>query len=228
MNKKRAYIYARVSTVMQEDSDALNNQLVRLRQFCSFKDFSIEKELTDVESGAVDDRPAFLELQSAIKNKKFDVLIVTELSRISRKLSSILDFIQQLQNNNIEFISITQNFDTSNAMGRAMLKLVATFAEFEREQVSERVKYTLHSISKQGRYLGSNVFGYKREDKKLIVIPEEALIIKNIFSDFLSGESRSSIAKNLEYLLLLSQQDYKIQFILVRFVLVNFKKSCNR
>lgn len=197
-SKLKAVIYARVSTEMQEEKESLQHQIDRCKSYCSFKDYEIINIYTDVMSGAKDERPGFNNLQDDIHYKKFNVLIVTELSRISRRLRTILEFIELLEKSNIDFVSITQNFDTTTAIGRAMLKLTGVFAELEREQTAERVKETKRELAKQGKWLGGRPpFGYIIVNKKLEINSETEDKVRKIFELFLQGDSRTSIAKKL-------------------------------
>lgn len=191
----KAAIYCRVSTTMQEDSNSLENQISRCKQYCDFRGFEIDKVYTDVETGINDSRPAFLDIQKAAANKEFDVIIVTELQRLSRKLTTLLAFVIELENHNVNFISISQNFDTTSAIGRAMLKLIGVFAEFEREQTSERVSNTLKALAVSGKWKGGKVpYGYRFVNGNLEICESEAINIRKMFQMFLEGNSRVKIA----------------------------------
>ena len=108
-------IYARVSTTMQEDNESLKYQIIKTQEYAISKGYHIKKVISDVESGGKDDRPGFLELQKEIQKKSFDVLIVFEISRISRTSKTLINFVFDLNEKGIKFIPISQpELDTTS------------------------------------------------------------------------------------------------------------------
>lgn len=196
--KIKAAIYVRVSTEMQEEADSLSRQIERCRQYCSFKEIEVFKIYQDVESGAVDDRISLNEMKNDMKLGLFNVLIVTELSRLSRKLKTLLEFLEELEKHSVDFISITQNIDTTSPIGRVMFKLIGIFAEFEREQTSERVRHTMYSMAKTGKFTGGVVpFGYILKEGRLFIDEEKAAKVKAAYQMYISGKTRAEISKHL-------------------------------
>lgn len=192
----KCVIYCRVSTDIQEEKDSLNKQIERCRAYALARDFEIVEVITDVESGSKDDRAGYLHLQELISDNVFDVLLIWELSRLSRNASGVITLVDNLIKKNIQIVSIRESFDTSTVMGKAMLQLNAVLAELERNTISGRVKDRMQQLLKEGRFLGQAPFGYRFNDKKLlIVVDEEAVIIKDIFQRFLHGENKESIAR---------------------------------
>lgn len=195
---KKAAIYCRVSTEMQEDDKSLQNQIERCKTYCKFKEFEITEVYTDVMSGAKDDRVSFQQLKSDMQENKFEVLVVTELSRLSRSLKTLLDFLDEINQHNVEFVSIMQNIDTSTIMGRLFFKLIGILAEFEREQTSERVRHTLHNKAKAGQWYGGVApLGYKIVDNNLVIDEENAWKVRKLFEMYIKGEKGSSISREL-------------------------------
>lgn len=105
-------------------------------------------------SGGTTDRPQFQQMLKDAKDKKFNVLICYRLNRISRNVADFSSLIQMLQDNNIEFVSVREQFDTSTAMGRAMMNISAVFAQLERETIAEQVKDNMLHLATTGRWLG--------------------------------------------------------------------------
>ncbi|MGL4652481.1 recombinase family protein [Cetobacterium sp.] len=195
---KIAAIYIRVSTTYQEEGNSLEKQKERCLQEAKEKGYEISEIYTDVESGSKDDRSGFLQMLTDMKLHKFHVLIVTEFSRISRKTRTLLEFLEQFQNNGVDLISITQSIDTTTPVGKLMFSLTGVLAEFERDQTRVRVKHTLTSMAKSGKFTGGVVpYGYTLKDKKLIINPEEAENIKKAYSLFIKGYSKRSIGLTL-------------------------------
>lgn len=191
-------IYIRVSTTYQEEGNSLEKQKERCLQEAKEKGYEVSQIYTDVESGSKDDRTGFLQMLNDMKEHKFHVLIVTEFSRISRKTRTLLEFLEQFQNYGVDLISITQKIDTTTPVGKLMFGLTGILAEFERDQTRVRVKHTLTSMAKSGKFTGGVVpYGYTLKDKKLIINPEEAEKIKKAYSLFIKGNSKLSISKEL-------------------------------
>lgn len=195
---KIAAIYIRVSTTYQEEANSLEKQKERCLQEAKEKGYEVSQIYTDVESGSKYDRTGFLQMLNDMKEHNFHVLIVTEFSRISRKTKTLLEFLEQFQNHGVDLISITQKIDTTTPVGKLMFGLTGILAEFERDQTRVRVKHTLTSMAKSGKFTGGVVpYGYILESKKLIINPEESKKVKLAYSLFIKGRSKLSISKEL-------------------------------
>lgn len=191
-------IYARVSTEMQEEKDSLNNQIDRCKTFCEMKGYNIVKVYTDVESGSKDNRHDFQKMLKDMNLGVFQAIVVTELSRISRKISTLIKFLEDFQACGVNFVSITQDIDTSTLMGRTFFQLIGVLSEFERGQTRERVAHTMQNMAKRGKFTGGVVpFGYELVDKQLIINENEAEIIREAYRLYISGISKFQIAKRL-------------------------------
>ena len=187
----KALIYARVSTVMQEEGDSLVYQKKKCEDFCSVKGYEIYKILEDVESGANDDRSGFIELQNEIARKNFDVLVVFESSRISRKTLTMLNFVLSLEENGIKFTSISQpELDTTTPTGMLFFQIQSSLGEYERKQISSRVKSSKWQRIKDGLWQGGSIpLGYKKENNNIVVDEKGANEVKSIFFHYLSSHS---------------------------------------
>ncbi len=189
-------IYVRVSTEMQEEKDSLTNQINRCKGYCEMKDWNIINIYQDVESGAKDNRPDFLRLLADMKLGIFKGIVVTELSRVSRRMPTLIKFLEDFQACGVSFVSITQNIDTSTPMGKAFFQLTGVFAEFERDQTRERVSHTMKNMAANGKFTGGVVpFGYTLVDKKLVINEEEADTVREAFNLYLSGVNRNQISQ---------------------------------
>lgn len=192
-----ALIYARVSTTMQDEKESLTFQKKKCEDFCRVKGFEIYKTLEDVESGANDERDGFIELQKEIDNKTFDVLIVYESSRISRKTITMLNFVLRLESKSIKFISISQpELDTTTPTGMLFFQIQASLGEYERKQISSRVKSSKLQRAKDGLWQGGTIpIGYKRKGKSIEIDEEQANIVRSMFFHFLSTGSLRETSK---------------------------------
>jgi site-specific DNA recombinase len=193
----RAAIYVRVSTPGQaQEGESIAMQKERLSSYAKAQGWKIYKIYEDAGySGGSTDRPAFQKMMEDAQDKKFDVLLVYKIDRLSR---SILDFhttLKILQDNGISFVSLTQNFDTSTSMGRLMLAILVDFANFEREINVDRSKDSYLNRLNHGYHSGKTPFGYKRENGNNLVIDEEqAEVVRQIFDMALGSYTSREIA----------------------------------
>lgn len=199
-------IYVRVSTDMQaEEGHSIPVQLDKLRAFCKAKDYLIVKEYVDAGySGSNTDRPALTDLLNNLND--FQAVIVYKLDRLSRSQKDTLHLIEdKFLANNIEFISITENFDTSTPLGRAMIGILATFAQLEREQIKERMAMGNVARASMGYWRGGSgvPIGYKYIKKNgdvpghLVIDDYEAMQVRKIYELFLQGNTFNSVREKL-------------------------------
>lgn len=198
MEKKlRAVAYCRVSTAMQEEGRSLEFQIKKCQEFSKFKEYKLLDIIEDVESGGKDDRPGFNRLIEKVRNKEFDILVVYETSRISRVTITMLNFVLDLQRSGIHFLSISQpELNTTTPTGMLFFQIQASLSEYERKQISVRVKSNKWARAKEGIWQGGKLpIGYKREKEKVVVDPEDAKIVKEMFAYYLTSESLKKTAK---------------------------------
>jgi DNA invertase Pin-like site-specific DNA recombinase len=144
-------------------------------------------------TGANIDRPAFQRLLADVEAGKVDVVVVYKLDRVSRSLLDFATVMKRLNEAGVSFVSVTQNFSTTDAVGRMTLNLLATFAEFEREQIGERTRDKMAASRRRGKWTGGSVpLGYRVVDKKLVVDELEAVLVREVFGIYL--EQRSALA----------------------------------
>lgn len=188
-------IYARVSK-KREDGISIDAQINSLKSYIKKKKWTLYKEYVDEsESGSTINRPQFKRLLEEAIEGKFNVILVYKIDRFSRNLRDIILTLDKLANYNIEFISITQPFDTTDAMGKAFMRIIAVFAELERDIIRERVSFSMAEKAKKGHAQHRAPFGYYFKNKCLFVKKTEARIIKNVYNDFLKGLNRYELAK---------------------------------
>lgn len=195
---KRTALYIRVSTQEQaQEGYSIGEQKERLIAYCKAHDWSIADIYVDGGySGGNLKRPAIQKLMS--ETSKFDVVLVYKLDRLSRSQRDTLYLIEEIfLKNNIDFVSMQESFDTSSPFGRAMIGLLAVFAQLEREQIKERTQMGRMARAKKGLFHGGcNIpIGYDYQDGKLIINPYEAEQVREIFDLYMSGKSLSTIAK---------------------------------
>ncbi|PHE90201.1 resolvase [Bacillus toyonensis] len=134
--------YARVSTFDQNLD----------RQIHSLREYGCEKIIQEKFTGTIRERQGLIKLFDVIR--KGDTVVVDSISRLGRKTVDILHMIQQFEETGIQFISLTENMDTRNPTGKAMLQMLCVIAELERNLIAERVKEGLEASKKRGKKLG--------------------------------------------------------------------------
>ena len=196
---KRVAIYARVSTQEQvENGNSLEFQIDKLRAYCQLHELKVVGEYVDAGvSGAKFSRPALDRLKNDIE--KIDIVLVYKIDRLSRAIKDTMFLIEDIfKPNNVDLISLSENFDTSQAVGMAMIAVISTFAQLERETIKERMIAGKIQAVKNGKYINNTPFGYKKVDGKLIKDEDTRECVEFIFEKLLDGYSTTKIAKMIE------------------------------
>ena len=152
-------------------------------------------------------RPAFQRMMEQMRQKRISVIVVYRLDRVSRNISDFSGLIDELTKQNVAFVSIREQFDTSTPMGRAMMFIISVFSQLERETIAERIRDNMHELAKTGRWLGGNtptgftsesvanvtVDGKARKACKLKLIPEEGELVQTIFDLYTQTDSLTAV-----------------------------------
>ena len=188
---KKALLYIRVSTQEQaKEGYSIGEQEERLKAYCKAHGWKVARIFTDGGySGGNTRRPALTELISAVENHQADTVLVYKLDRLSRSQKDTLTLIDLFLQNNCDFVSMTENFDTSSPFGRAMIGILSVFAQLEREQIKERMTMGKEGRAKEGKWRGGgNVpIGYIQKDGLLVVNKFEAMQIRELHRLFQQG-----------------------------------------
>ena len=199
---KKVSIYIRVSTTQQaEEGYSIEAQKERLISYCKAKGWNIYNIYVDGGyTGSNIERPALEKMMNELVH--IDVVLVYKLDRLSRSQKDTLYLIEEkFLKNNIDFVSLQENFDTSSAFGRAMIGILSVFAQLERETITERSKMGKDARAKKGLWKGgSPPVGYDYANGELVINEYEAMQVKKIFSWYLEGKGLFTIARELEYL----------------------------
>lgn len=192
-------LYLRVSTQLQVEGDSLEEQENELRKFCTYRNFQIYKlYIEEGKSGGNTKRPEYQNLIRDIEQQKIHAVVVKKLDRLSRSLLDFEQLMITMQHHNVEFISLRENFDTTTAMGKAMLRMALVFAQLEREQTSERVADVMQFRASQGlRNGGTTPYGYRIVEKQLVPYAKEKEIVELIFKQFIETQSTVCVARFL-------------------------------
>lgn len=149
------------------------------------------------------DRPALQRLMEDIDRGEVDMVVVYKVDRLSRSLLDFARLMEKFEKKSIGFVSITQHFDTSTSMGRLVLNVLLSFAQFERELISERTRDKIAAARRRGKWTGGPpVLGYRvdTDRRALAVVPGEAEVVKLAFDLYLKMRSIGAVAEKLNAL----------------------------
>ncbi|CAA7619918.1 Resolvase [Magnetospirillum sp. LM-5] len=205
IRKLRCAVYTRKST--EEGLDMEFNSLDAQREACEAYVASQKAEgwvLVPTHyddggfSGGTLERPGLRRLLADIDAGLVDVVVVYKIDRLSRSLMDFSKLVEVFDRNDVTFVSITQSFNTTTSMGRLTLNILLSFAQFEREVIGERVRDKVAASRRKGIWMGGPVpFGYRCADRKLLVVEDEAAIVRMIFERFIRIGSATLLVKEL-------------------------------
>ncbi len=149
-------------------------------------------------SGGTLDRPALQRLMADIEDGLVDIVVVYKIDRLSRSLADFAKLVEVFDRQGVTFVSVTQAFNTTTSMGRLTLNILLSFAQFEREVTAERIRDKFAASRRKGIWMGGNPpFGYRVDNRKLVVVPENADLVRRVFNRFIETGSSTLIANEL-------------------------------
>lgn len=202
IEQKRAAIYVRVSTQYQVDRASLPVQRSELVNYAKYAldipDFVIFEDAG--YSAKNTDRPDYQQMMARIRTGEFSHLLVWKIDRISRNLLDFAAMYSELKQLGVVFVSKNEQFDTSSAMGEAMLKIILVFAELERNMTAERVSAVFLSRANDGIWNGGKVpfgYAYDKQTKTFSILEDEAKTVRLIYALYESSKSLVTVSKAL-------------------------------
>lgn len=149
-------------------------------------------------SGGNLERPAVRRLLKDIEAGLIDVVVVYKIDRLTRSLADFAKLVEVFDARSVSFVAVTQQFNTTTSMGRLTLNVLLSFAQFERELSSERVRDKIAASRKKGKWTGGSVpLGYDSKEKKLVVNPSEAKTVRMLFERYLAVKSLLKLTEEL-------------------------------
>ncbi|MEI6519521.1 MAG: recombinase family protein [bacterium] len=210
-----AAFYGRVSTEDQVDNYSIDGQLKEAYAFCEKNNLQLLFEYTDpgVSGKSITNRPGLQKAIQDAESGKFSHLLVWKLTRLSRKTIDTLQIVDKLNKANVSLRPISEpQYDTSTSSGMLFLTVMAAVAQMERETISDNVRMGMRQCVSQGIWVGGKVYGYdatnsgiSREERKqnrsiegrdkitIIPVPEEAAVIKEIYTRYAKGQGLKKI-----------------------------------
>lgn len=185
----RVALYPRVSTMEQaREGYSITEQTERMRDYCKARGWKVYKVYTDPGySGANMDRPGLQAMLEDAEDGKVDAVLVYKLDRLSRSQKDTLTIIEDyLLPNGVDFVSVTENLDTTSPFGKAMVGILSVFAELERSTIRSRMDMGREARAKEGKWHGSAIppVGYRYVDGELVVHEYEAVQVRELFRLF--------------------------------------------
>lgn len=187
---KKAIAYFRVSTDMQKEDLSLETQEKGGEIFARDNNIEIVKKFTDVMSGGNRNRKGFIEAQKYLEENQgeIDYFIAYDVSRIARDAFAFLSLFNKLNLLNVKLKLINNpTLDSDSPMGKLILTILAAIFEFFRFDNADRVRDNMIVKVKEGKRMNNAPYGYRIIDKKMVIVPEEAELIKYIYQEYLKG-----------------------------------------
>ena len=184
----RIATYTRISTDEELQPHSLGAQRERLEAYAKSQEgWKIVRRFSDQASGASLERPGLERALQEAEAKRFDLLLVYRVDRLSRSVRGLAQLLEQLEQAGVGFRSASEPFDTTSSAGRMMVQMLGVFAEFERATIVERVIAGMERKAARGEWTGGGIpFGYRLDSERRFLEPEpaEALVVEEIFERY--------------------------------------------
>lgn len=201
--KKRVGIWIRVSTDMQVKDDSPEHHIQRAKFYIQSRGWEVVEiyRLDAVSGKAVIHHPEAQRMLKDLKEGRISGLVFSKLARLARSTKELLEFAEIFRKAGADLVSLAEQIDTSTPAGRLFFTIVAAMAEWEREEISSRVAASVPIRARMGKPLGGQaVFGYKWENKTLLIDEKEAPIRKLVYEIFLDCQRKKTTARRLNEL----------------------------
>jgi site-specific DNA recombinase len=201
----RCAIYTRVSTDqgLEQDFNSLDAQYeacqayIRSQAHAGWTPIRAKHEDGGFSGGSTD-RPALQRLLNDVRAGKIDVIVVYKVDRLTRSLADFAKLVELFDRHGVSFVSVTQQFNTTTSMGRLTLNVLLSFAQFEREVTSERIRDKIAASKRKGLWVGGMApLGYDTRDRKITVNKAEAACVRTIFRSYLKLGSLNLLMADL-------------------------------
>ncbi|MDB6124318.1 MAG: Site-specific recombinase [Pedosphaera sp.] len=199
-DSKNVGIWIRVSTQDQAEGDSPEHHEQRARSYAQSKGWHVKEvyNLAGQSGKAVMQHAEAKRMMEDVKCGHITGLVFSKLARLSRNRRELEDFVDYFNKHGADLISLSEAIDTSTAGGRMFFHLLGVFAQWEREEITERVNASVLTRAKMGKSInGSAPFGYQWKERKLVIHPEEAPVRRKVYELFLEHRRKGKVAKLL-------------------------------
>jgi site-specific DNA recombinase len=201
----RCAIYTRVSTDqgLEQDFNSLDAQYDACQAYIRSQAHAgwtlVRAKYDDGGfSGGNTERPALQRLLDDVRADKVQIIVVYKVDRLTRSLADFAKLVELFDAHNVSFVSVTQQFNTTTSMGRLTLNVLLSFAQFEREVTSERIRDKIAASKRKGLWVGGKVpLGYAVKDKRIVVVEKDAVLVRSIFQLYVELGSLNLLMKEL-------------------------------
>lgn len=205
VNKKRCAVYTRKSTEegLDQEYNSIHAQTDAGHAYIASQRHEGWTPVADdyddpAYSGGSMNRPALQRLMQDIKDDKIDIVVVYKIDRLTRSLADFSQMISVFDQHGVSFVAVTQQFNTTSSMGRLTLNILLSFAQFEREVTSERIRDKIEASKKRGMWMGGiPPLGYDVKDRRLVPNKKEAKLVKRMFTRFVELGSVTLLIREL-------------------------------